>query len=621
VSESHASGNPWVFLGGPGVAATGPDCPFLTRAVADNVTACQAACDGDGACNVINWNPAIPDCVFRACTDPLAPVLSPYDGYSVWGTVKAAAFLDPAAFAVTAVGYSDADLTAAIARHAGGVWFPYGAGSGIPPAPVNGTPPAVVPGLLVNVTGGAAALDWGMDESYVLTAPDPAADGWATLIAPTVWGAMRGMETLAQLIRYNLTDGTYSLVGSAVADAPRFTYRAVMVDTARHFITPTALRIILDQMAYLKLNVLHLHLTDDQSWPLVVPSAPLLATLGAYSNFSHTYDATDIAELVAYARARGIRVIPEFDSPAHFSTLFKSYPQYAAQAVDGSGNPFLCLVDPSQNATFDFLAAVWGDIADMFPDSTLHIGGDEFWGCWGESPAVEAWMNASGLDVYGAYHYYERRVIDIVRSFGRRTMAWLDIAGFPAGFNNSYAAYPDVTFDVWTGCYSGNWQDDVATFTSQNASVVVSGPFYITQQNGAPTTPHFTWQQMYGTDLLNFTGGNVSSQAALVLGGELCAWDDAAQTDSGDLWMSLTPYMVGVAEAWWSPQAATSGVTPDESRAHAHRCRMGARGIPSHPIYAFGTYCDVEYEPPLAPWDEEGVGARGGRGSRAGRRR
>lgn len=212
-------------------------------------------------------------------------------------------------------------------------------------------------------------------------------------------------------------------------------------------------------------------------------------------------------------------------------------------------------------------------------------------------------MKAQGYDVTAAYHYYERRMIDIVRGLNRTTLAWLDIAGFPEGFNNSYSAYPDVTLDVWSGCYSGNWQNDAAAFTSQNMSIVVSGPFYITQQNGSPDTPHFTWEQMYMTDLWNFTGGNTSTTRALVHGGQLCAWDDAAQTDSGDLLMSMTPYLLGVAEAWWSPQAATSGVQPDEGRAHDHRCRLVQRGVPSHPVYSFGSYCLYEYAAPLAPYE------------------
>jgi hypothetical protein len=79
-------------------------------------------------------------------------------------------------------------------------------------------------------------------------------------------------------------------------------------------------------------------------------------------------------------------------------------------------------------------------------------------------------------------------------------------------------------------------------------------------------------------------------------GGEICAWDDAAGTDSGDLAMQITPYILGAAEAWWSPRANTSGVAVDEGRAHHQRCRMGQRGMATHPIYAFGTFCPQEFE-------------------------
>lgn len=583
------------------MAATGPDCPFLQRGPSDNLTVCEQACAADGTCNVINFNPTLPDCVFRACADPLHPQLSPNDGYSVYGTVKASYTLDPRTFTlVTAPGsYTETALELAMVRYSL-ITFVYG--PGLPP---NASAPGYtsIPGLRVMVTG-ASTLDQGTDESYTLVAPDPAGNGWVTLSAPTIYGAMRGLETFSQLVAYNLTSRTYSMLATSIQDWPRFPVRAVMVDTSRHFITLSAMKLIMDQMGYLKLNVLHLHLSDDQSWPLELQSYPLLAQRSAFSNFSHTYSKADIAELVSYAQGRGIRVIPEFDSPSHFSSLFNAYPQYAAQAVDPKSNTsYLCMVDISKPETWTFLTGVWTEIASMFPDSHVHIGGDELWACWSQSATMVAWMKGMNFTITDAYYYYERRIIDILRGAGKKVIAWQDIAGFPSGFTNNYTAYPDVSLDVWSGCYSGNWQEDVSSLTAQNMSVVVSGPFYITQQNGSPTTPHFTWQQMYRTDLFNFTGGTQPGAQALVLGGELCAWDDAAQTDSGDLWMSMTPYMIGVAEAWWSPQRATSGVSPDENRAHAHRCRMGARGIPSHPIFAYGTYCPFEYEPLLASWD------------------
>ena len=152
------------------------------------------------------------------------------------------------------------------------------------------------------------------------------------------------------------------------------------------------------------------------------------------------------------------------------------------------------------------------------------------------------------------------------------------------------------TLNVWTGCYQGSWQADVARFTRENGTVVVSGPYYITTS----AAPHFTWEQMYAVDLANFTGGNSSTAMQHVSGGEICAWDDAAGTDSGDLSIQISPYIFGVAEAWWSPQALTSGKAPDAMRAHHQRCRLGQRGFATHPFYAFGTFCPMEYEVPVA---------------------
>jgi hexosaminidase len=132
-----------------------------------------------------------------------------------------------------------------------------------------------------------------------------------------------------------------------------------MLDTSRHFLSVPAIEQAMDAMAMVKLNALHLHLTDDNSWPVAIAKWPRLASASAYSNFSHTYSAADLAGLVAYGRQRGIRLIPEFDTPAHSSSLFAAYPQFAAAAVDPtSKDPFLCLVDPSREEVFAFQEAL-----------------------------------------------------------------------------------------------------------------------------------------------------------------------------------------------------------------------------------------------------------------------
>ena len=594
VSLVRAGNDTWAKLG-DNVAAVGADCVY-TQHGPGPLQSCQRACESAGpqGCNVINFDAAIGDCVFRRCDDPAHAVLTPADGYAVYALsrpVLASYGLRPAAFSFAVTGASSRTLTAALARYADFI-FAYGPGAA--------GAPADVAALHVDVLAAGDELAYGVDESYELAVAPGNNSEPSVLRAATVWGALRGLETFAQLVSYDLGARTYSVQSAAVADAPRFPFRGVLLDTSRHFLSLTALKEVVEAMSWAKLNVLSLHLSDDQSWPLVVASAPLLALRSAFSNFSHVYTPAMVADLVDFAKLRGVRVLPELDSPSHFASLFAAYPQYAAQAFDANNNSYLCMVDPSREEVYTFLAGIWADAAAMFPDLTFRIGGDELQGCWADSPAVLAWMKKEGLpSLDAAYYYYIRKLVGIMRGLSppRNTIAWLDVAGFWG--NGSWANdFSDVVLDVWTGCYSGSWQSDVADFTAQGGKVIVSGPFYITQltqQNGA--TPHFTWQQMYATDLANFTS-NSSTAISRVLGGELAVWDDAAQTDSADVMVSITPFILGVGEAWWSPQAATSGVAPDEGRLHDQRCRLVQRGLASHPVFAFGTACPMEYEVP-----------------------
>ena len=582
--NANVANSTWSQVGAMNQAAVGPDCPYTQHGPDASLAVCQKACvsAGAGVCTDINWSPSINDCVFRRCADPLHPTLSPADGYEVFAVTRPVITyfgINAATFEIKATGFSDATLEAGIKR-APAAAFAYGAGA-------SSSLPTLLPSLTIDVAA-AAQLVEGVDESYTL---DISSAGCA-IAAPTVFGALHALETFFQLVVFNLTDSTYMASSTSISDAPRFPYRGIMIDTSRHFMSVSVIKQVVDMMAAVKLNTLSMHLNDDQSWPLVTPTWPRMASQGAYSNFSHTYAPAAIADLVEYAALRGVRVLPEFDSPSHFGTLSESYPQFAAVQSDGG----LCMIDPSREESFDFLSGIWGDIASVFSADQLRIGGDEFQGCWSDCPAVMQWIKtkfgASG-SIYDAYHLYERRMIEAVRSHGRSVQAWLDIAGFPDVNETWDRDYSDVTLNVWTGCYSGSWQDDVSRFTAQNGSVVVSGPFYITANQ--PGAPHFDWKQMYHVDLHNFTG-NSSTARALVRGGELCVWDDAAGTDSGDLAVQITPFIFAVSESWWSPQAATSGQDPDESRAHVQRCRLIQRGYASHPIFSFSTWCPHEYE-------------------------
>jgi hexosaminidase len=181
----------------------------------------------------------------------------------------------------------------------------------------------------------------GMDESYVLKVQAPN----ATLTAPTVWGAVRGLETFVQLFRMN--GDKVSILGGGmeggftIKDAPRFPWRGLMLDPARHFIPVHAINATLDAMAQNKLNTLHLHLTDGEAFAVNTEQwkdFTLLSVKGAFApQVSYTKD--DLRSIVAHARLRGIRVIPEFDLPAHMTSWAQGYPSLITDCPSYNPHP------------------------------------------------------------------------------------------------------------------------------------------------------------------------------------------------------------------------------------------------------------------------------------------
>ena len=236
---------------------------------------------------------------------------------------------------------------------------------------------------VVTVANGNAPLSPGstLDETYAIT--KSAGSGSPIAIsAPSQWGAIKAFETLSQAITKG-RDGMLMLPGGriAIADAPRFSWRGLMIDTGRNYLSVTTLKMCLDAMAYTKLNVLHWHLTDDQSFPIIVPTLPHLAEGGAFSP-RHTYTTDDIAAVVAYARARGIAVLPELDVPGHTS----SWTQPGGEAGLRSrctvpGASFSAPLDPTQNATYAMLRTLLATLDPLFANRSefpyWHMGGDE----------------------------------------------------------------------------------------------------------------------------------------------------------------------------------------------------------------------------------------------------
>ncbi|WP_347354788.1 family 20 glycosylhydrolase [Intrasporangium sp.] len=257
--------------------------------------------------------------------------------------------------------------------------------------------------------------------------PDGADERHGIRITPggvRVWGATaeaayRGLTTLRQLISAAADDGAATLPTATILDGPRFAWRGLSLDVARTFHGPEQVRRVIDMCSLFKLNVLHLHLTDDQGWRIEIPSRPALTTIGGTGAMAGRpggwYSQADLAELVAYAGARFVTLVPEIDMPGHTGAVFRSYPQLAPTgATVGEVAPGLALgtLDPHQQETWAFVEDVLDGVIAQFPQSAyVHIGGDEAFGMPDADHAA-----------------FIERVAALVKARGRRVVGWQEIA-------------------------------------------------------------------------------------------------------------------------------------------------------------------------------------------------
>jgi hexosaminidase len=314
--------------------------------------------------------------------------------------------------------------------------------------PRTGVPPGAPTDLVIDCTSASPALPaLGDDERYRL---EVVGDLWErlpgrdstdprsrriTLAAPQEWGVIRGLATLTQLAL-----GTGALAPVTIEDAPRFPWRGLMLDVARHFLSPAKLVATLDAMALFKLNVLHLHLSDDQAFRFPSRTYPRLAS-------GQSYRQDELEALVRHAAGLGIRVVPELDMPGHVTSWLTAYPEWGCEPCEPStrfGVHAACL-DPTSRAVDTAIGTLLSELAEVFPDAYLHIGGDEVNpGWWNASAAVQAYMAEHGLA--GAADMqadFNRRAVARVTALGRRTLAWDEVL---------HSTLPGrVTVQTWRG--------------------------------------------------------------------------------------------------------------------------------------------------------------------------
>ncbi len=364
------------------------------------------------------------------------------------------------------------------------------------------------------------------DESYSLSVTPESAE----IDAENDLGAMHGLETLLQLVTPH-GDG-YILPAVSITDRPRFRWRGLMIDCSRHFEPLPILERTLDAMAAVKLNVLHWHLTDDQGFRIESKEFPLLTAKGSDGFF---YTQAEARELVAYAHSRGIRIVPEFDIPGHSTALLVAYPKLSSGSVPKNiRREFgisLYAIDPTKEETYRFLRRFLKEMATIFPDRYVHIGGDETKAPdWSINPSIVDFKRRRNLaDDRALQAYFNSRVETILDGIHKRMIGWDEIL--------STDLRRDVTVQSWRG------GDALIKTAQQGHGGILSAPYYLDRME--PASAHYLADPLNGTERLN------DEQKHLVLGGEACMWGEHIDQDTID--SRIWPRTAAIAERFWSP--------------------------------------------------------------------
>ncbi|HTV83688.1 MAG TPA: family 20 glycosylhydrolase [Acidobacteriaceae bacterium] len=406
--------------------------------------------------------------------------------------------------------------------------------------------------LIISVDGPGQAVQ-GVDEneSYSLdVSPED-----AHLHAATDVGAMHGLETLLQLVQ--VSGQGYYLPAVSIQDAPRFPWRGLMIDCSRHFEPISVIRRTLDGMAAVKMNVFHWHLTDDQGFRIESKVFPLLTQDGSDGLY---YTQEQAREIVAYARARGIRVVPEFDIPGHATSWVVGYPDLASGpgpfTVERRFGVFNPVLDPTRASTYEFLDKFIGEMATIFPDAYMHIGGDENNGVeWAHNPRIQAFMRQHGLKGTAALQaYFNRQLLPILQKHGRKMIGWDEIMtpGLPK----------NVVVQSWRGF------DSLAAGARQGYTGILSAGYYLDHMDSAA--------DHYRVDPLPAGNNLTPAQAARILGGEACMWGE--YVDAGNIDSRIWPRTAAIAERLWSPRSVDN-IDDMYRRLRVESLRLEALGL------------------------------------------
>jgi hexosaminidase len=454
-----------------------------------------------------------------------------------------------AGFSLAFAGYREARLDRAGQRFM--VQLQHETGMVFPASTVR-TDPAKATLLVTTDHESKAVQELGEDESYAL---DITPTG-AKLHAANALGALHGLQTFLQLV--SITADGFAAPAVSVQDQPRFPWRGLMIDSSRHFIPVEVIERNIDGLEAVKMNVFHWHLSDNQGFRVESHKFPKLQESGSDGLY---YTQEQIRDVIAYARDRAVRVVPEFDMPGHSTAWFAGYPELASgrglYQVERKWGVFDPAMDPTSEKTYKFLNELIGEMAKLFPDQFFHIGGDEVNGKeWDANPNIQAFMKSHDVkNNEGLQAYFSQHVQDLVAKHGKTPIGWDEILvpGVPK----------TIVIQSWRGA------DSLAAAAKMGYRSILSNGYYI--DLGWSAARHYAVDPMGGA-AANLT----AEEKERILGGESTMWSEYVNAENID--SRIWPRNAAIAERFWSPQNTTDSASMYQ-RMEAESARLEWLGL------------------------------------------
>lgn len=367
--------------------------------------------------------------------------------------------------------------------------------------------------------------------------------------AETDLGAMHGLETLLQLLQNNGT--TFHFPSVNIIDSPRFTWRGLMIDAARHFQPVDVIKRNLDAMAAMKMNVFHWHLVDDQGWRIEMKNLPKLHELASDGNY---YTQEEIKAIVKYADERGILVMPEIDVPGHASAMLSVFPEIGSKIENGVGaysvergsGIFNATLDPTNPHTYEILSAIFDEVCPLFSSNYFHIGGDENNGKeWNSNPKIQEFKKKYNLaNNHDLQTYFNMQLVPMLKKHGKNLMGWEEIM--------TKDMTKDAIIHAWRGSNEGLAAGGaLITAAKTGYKTVLSNGYYIDLM--------LSLESHYQNNPIPKNSVLTSEEKARILGGEAAMWSELVSPLNID--SRIWPRTAAIAERLWSNEEVNDMVS------------------------------------------------------------